>query len=89
LRDYIPILCHNVGSMSASGTGLRSSSLAYFEYLNGDREYYDLRNDPLELSNLLPPESPADPDPPLGLPRPSELAARLAELRVCSGSGCA
>ncbi|MFM9105188.1 MAG: sulfatase [Chloroflexota bacterium] len=81
-RDYLFLQLRYIGM------GLRSARLMYFEYGNGEREYYDLRNDPLELNNLLPPGSEEDPDPPQGLPRASELALRLSYLRRCSGPRC-
>jgi arylsulfatase A-like enzyme len=81
-RDYLFIQLRFIGM------GLRSSRLMYFEYGNGEREYYDRRNDPLELNNLLPPGAPEDPDPPIGLPRASELSLRLSYLRKCAGARC-
>lgn len=81
-RDYMFIQLRFIGM------GLRSSRLMYFEYGNGEREYYDRRSDPLELNNLLPPGGPEDPDPPAGLPRASELSLRLSYLRKCAGARC-
>lgn len=47
-----------------------------------DREYYDLRHDPSQLTNLLHDGDPGN-DPDLG-----PLSARLAALRQCSGDTC-
>jgi len=60
-------------------TGLRTERYAYIEYVTGERELYDLHADPFQLRNL------ATTAPPALL---SELAAWLAELRVCAGESC-
>ncbi len=52
----------------------------YAEYRNGDRELYDLRNDPYELRSL-------HADPAFEAVR-RDLAGRLARLRSCSGESC-
>ena len=39
---------------------IRTPAYLYVEYKNGQREFYDLRNDPYELDNLAPMLSPAD-----------------------------
>lgn len=52
----------------------------YAEYRNGDRELYDLRNDPFELRSL-------HADPAFSAVR-QELAGRLARLRACAGASC-
>jgi N-acetylglucosamine-6-sulfatase len=52
----------------------------YAEYKNGDRELYDLQNDPNELRSL-------HADPALAAVR-KDLAGRLAKLRSCSGASC-
>ncbi|MFM9105189.1 MAG: sulfatase [Chloroflexota bacterium] len=70
------------------GFGLRSAALMYFEYDSGDRELYDLRSDPLELVNFLPPGGPANPWTPADIPTPAELSAKLALLKRCRGSRC-
>lgn len=59
--------------------GLRTHDATYIEYATGERELYDLRNDPSELRNLA---MTASQD------LLSRLSARLAELRRCSGQTC-
>jgi arylsulfatase A-like enzyme len=60
--------------------GIRTRRFKYIEYINtGERELYDLRNDPCELDNAF---GTADP----GLV--ARLAARLEQLATCSGAGC-
>jgi N-acetylglucosamine-6-sulfatase len=59
---------------------LRDPRWFYAEYRNGDRELYDLRNDPHELRSLH-----ADPAHAAVL---QDLAGRLARLRACAGSAC-
>ena len=58
---------------------VRTETHKYVEYDNGDRELYDLQNDPYELENVY--ES-ADPS------LIEDLEARLEELKECSGAGC-
>ena len=58
---------------------VRTGDLLYVEYGNGERELYDLKEDPHQLENLY---ETADPE----LLR--RLQGRLAALRDCSGSGC-
>jgi arylsulfatase A-like enzyme len=58
---------------------LRTDTLTYVEYATGERELYDLNDDPYEADNLA---ASAD---------PSELAAlseRLARLRQCRAAAC-
>ncbi|MGI9255185.1 MAG: sulfatase-like hydrolase/transferase, partial [Thermomicrobiales bacterium] len=86
-RDYALIQLYP-GTYREGGFGLRSSRLLYFEYLSGERELYDLRSDPLELNNLLPPGGPQDPVTPADLPTPAQLSAKLAELKRCRGASC-
>jgi arylsulfatase A-like enzyme len=68
---------------------LRTRSYQYIEYYakNGRRiiarEYYDLRSDPAELTNLLGDRSTADD--PASLPR---LHGALAAARACAGARC-
>jgi N-acetylglucosamine-6-sulfatase len=78
--------------------GIRRGQWVYNEYTNGnggplsDRaELYDMHTDAFQLNNLL-----YDPPPPGGLDATSaqilalrsELSARLAQLKVCSGASC-
>ncbi|WP_432862499.1 sulfatase family protein [Microbispora rosea] len=58
---------------------LRTGRYAYVEYETGERQLYDLRDDPAELHNIA-----ATADPFLTL----ALSARLALLRACSGPAC-
>ncbi len=58
---------------------IRTSNAIYVEYKNGDREYYNLANDPYELDNTY-----AD----LSAARQAQLHETLTELQGCSGSGC-
>ncbi|MEA2168833.1 MAG: N-acetylglucosamine-6-sulfatase, partial [Solirubrobacteraceae bacterium] len=58
---------------------LRLPDATYVEYVTGEREYYDLVTDPDELDNVyatLPDEYKA------------QLAAKLAQLRTCTGQEC-
>ena len=59
---------------------VRDSRWFYAEYRNGDRELYDLENDPYELRSL-------HADPAFEAVR-RDLAGRLARLRACSGNSC-
>jgi len=61
-------------------TGLRTPRFKYVEYLNGDKELYDLAKDPGELQNRVA-------NPAYATIR-NELAVRLASLRRCVGSSC-
>jgi N-acetylglucosamine-6-sulfatase len=61
-------------------TAVRTPDFLYAEYRIGDRELYDLRQDPFELQNRAG-------DPAYGAIQAS-LAARLAALRSCRGAGC-
>ena len=61
-------------------TGLRNYRWKYIEHTTGEVEMYDLTSDPDELTSL-------HADPAL-TPVRSAMAARLAALRGCVGSGC-
>jgi N-acetylglucosamine-6-sulfatase len=63
--------------------GIRRGPWAYNSWTNGDEELYNLNDDPYELDNLLKPSSAED----LESIR-DQLAARLAQLRNCSGDSC-
>lgn len=58
---------------------IRTPEYLYVEYATSERELYDLRADPYELSNL------AHAAPPALL---SSLAGRLHALQHCTGAGC-
>lgn len=57
---------------------IRTEDHKYVEHENGERELYDLRNDPYELENLYETADPA---------LIEDLKAKLAELKDCSGDG--
>lgn len=65
---------------------LRSSDELYVEHKSGEREYYDYRDDPYELSNRL--ASWEGHVPTLDPTRAQQLASRLAALRTCAGERC-
>ena len=62
------------------GKGVRTTRYSYVERNTGERELYDLRDDPFELDNRAG-------DPPYAAAQ-SALAADLAELRGCAGRSC-
>ncbi len=58
---------------------LRSNQWLYIEYVNGDVELYDLKNDPLEMNNVQAATNPAI---------VAQLHAQLHALRNCEGASC-
>jgi len=58
--------------------GVRTSRYLYVEYVNGDRELYDVVADPDEMHNLAGTVPEVE----------SVLAAELADLRACRAAGC-
>ena len=58
---------------------VRTESYKYIEHENGEKELYDLRNDPYEMESL---HESADPS------LVEDLKARLEALRSCSEEGC-
>ena len=64
-------------------SSIRTTAFQYIEYFDGDtviyREYYDLVNDPEQLTNLLAAGSPNPPD-------TSALSTRIARYRDCAGT---
>ena len=61
-------------------TAIRSARYKYAEHGSGERELYDLQNDPFELRNR-------HGDPAYAAVE-AQLAARLLELQDCAGSSC-
>ena len=59
--------------------GLRIDGYTYVEYVTGERELYDIKNDPDELHNLASTAS---------APRLAALHQRLEDLRTCKGATC-
>ncbi len=59
---------------------IRTERYVYAEYNNGDRELYDLQNDPYELRSLH--------DDPAYASVKATLASRLHQLKNCSGANC-
>jgi N-acetylglucosamine-6-sulfatase len=64
---------------TATFNAIRTSEVIYVEYGTGERELYDLRQDPHQLINVV-----EDADPVLV----EALAARMLALEVCSGEEC-
>jgi N-acetylglucosamine-6-sulfatase len=63
--------------------GIRQGPWAYNQWNNGDEELYNLDDDPYELTNLLHGGMASKYD-----DIRNQLAAKLAELRTCSGASC-
>ena len=59
--------------------GMRTRDYLYVEYVTGEKELYDLKNDPYQLQNLASKASAA---------LLAQLSARLAELRGCAATTC-
>ena len=59
--------------------GVRTADWTYIEYGTSERELYDLARDPHQLDNLIETADPAV---------VAALAARLADLRLCTGAEC-
>jgi arylsulfatase A-like enzyme len=59
--------------------GLRTANYMYVEYITGEKELYDIKNDPYQLQNLA-----AKAYPHLLI----QLAARLKELQTCQAAEC-
>ena len=68
----------NRGAEIPDYDAVRTAHLAYVQYGTGERELYDLRTDPDEITNLA------------GTRPATEraLAHRIAQLRRCGGQGC-
>jgi N-acetylglucosamine-6-sulfatase len=61
------------------GPAARTETHKYVEHENGEKELYDLQNDPYEMESL---HESADPS------LVEDLKARLEALRSCSEEGC-
>jgi arylsulfatase A-like enzyme len=59
--------------------GLRSTEYLYVEYATGEKELYDVREDPYEMHNLARTSAPA---------LLAELSQRLSNLKHCAGAAC-
>jgi arylsulfatase A-like enzyme len=64
---------------------LRSTDRLYVEYASGERELYDLKNDPSMLENQLRADRPPDP---AVAEEAAGLSRRLAQLKACAGASC-
>lgn len=60
-------------------SGLRGSDYSYVEYINGDREFYDLKQDPNQLNNLIKQTNPR---------LLNRYARLLHQLQRCHGRNC-
>jgi N-acetylglucosamine-6-sulfatase len=86
-RSLAPLLTENPPQQwrdallleSSSWSGVRTKRYAYFEYDSGERELYDLQEDPYELKSIHQSVDPA---------LLSDLRSRLEELNDCSGQRC-
>jgi N-acetylglucosamine-6-sulfatase len=90
-RSLLPLVANPAMSISRDlliergpGDGqyvaLRAANFLYVEHATGERELYDLRNDPYELQSR-------HADPAYAAVR-DDLARRLAHRRSCSGASC-
>ncbi len=86
-RAYVPMYRFPSVEEGCGGRGLRSRDLLYFELETREREFYDLRNDPMELVNLLPPGGPENVFP-AGLPGSKGLHALTEAYGACRGQTC-
>jgi len=59
--------------------GVRTATETYVEYNNSENEYYDVKNDPFELTNAIR-QAPSS--------TLSRLSARVAALKGCRGASC-
>jgi N-acetylglucosamine-6-sulfatase len=63
----------NEGGGTPDSEGIRSENLSYVEYSTGEKELYDLSEDPYELTNEYDPDAP-----------PTGMASRLKALKTCA-----
>lgn len=78
-RHDDPDLPKKYGGNPPTYRAVRTANELYVEYENGDREYYDLANDPWELANIhdQAPEA-----------RKAELRSLVASYGECAGADC-
>ena len=74
---------HDIGAF-----GVRVGPWKYTAWNNGDEELYNIEDDPYELQNLLYDPPGAEGPTAEHLAIASQLAARLEQLRTCSGASC-
>ena len=79
-RDPPRPLLIEAGDVSAPYTAVRTTSWEWVEYQSGERELYNLTNDPYELTSRH--------DDPTLLATKAQLADLLARLRTCAGNSC-
>jgi len=78
-KDFLVELRSKEDAGITEFAALRTTDKLYVEYVNGDRELYDLIKDPHQLESVA---QAAEPE------LLEKLAARLAVLRACKGDGC-
>jgi N-acetylglucosamine-6-sulfatase len=77
-REIRDTMLLNRGAQISDYDAVRTGRYLYVEYANGDRELYDVKADPDEITNLAGTR-----------PRLEHFfARRVAQLRRCGGSGC-
>ena len=79
-RDPSRPLLIEAADVAAPYTAVRTTSWEWVEYQSGERELYDLTNDPYQLTSRH--------DDPTLLVTKTQLADLLARLRTCTGDSC-
>jgi N-acetylglucosamine-6-sulfatase len=79
-RDLLIEGITSINNRRVDFAGIRGSRWVYTEYTNGERELYDLRNDPYELASRAGGKKHAAIE--------QDLAERLTALRTCAGANC-
>jgi hypothetical protein len=74
------VVIENAAPGESNYTGLRTNRYAYVQYTTGERELYDLDQDPAELQNVIAAGSYAR--------AAGELGADLGRLHACAGRPC-
>lgn len=87
-RSLVPLLKNNIGWRksilieSKDYAGVRTDQYIYVEYINGEKEFYDLYVDPYQLQSRHNSSSPVDQQ------IMTNLQQQLAILRTCFGDSC-